>query len=493
MDLPALLPTELHYTAVASNDRILLNMLVKIQQDLIVFFEYACDDETWSGQHSDFMQEAMQWLTNQFFHDKLLMDLAQRISRAIQKHSHLLQSLIPNNLTIVYAEERSANVNSLLWGSSSEYLRTLIRQECRDKGKTILTFSHLTPDVFLPIEEFILTGQVKELWRKEERELMPILLKASEWEITGLIELVEDLLKRYITIKNVFETLLQSHREGWRRLREACMAFVNDLNKGVYLDSSISELCFEFLDFSDNALAIFEKLQQNINRLAVSRNLTEHPQFSKVVNSCPRMTCLDISRSEFFSERLTDIPSSLQELHVEKCPWLNNTNLRKLLEICPNLTKISLASNTQISYAGWSELQKLRFLQKLDISRCHQLSADEFKLILQACRSVTHLSLQECTKLTDQAFQELRNMAKLTDLDLSRCQISDKALIDLSTHCRHLVSLVLIRCSNITEKGIIETVKNTHLLQLLNISKCQVSETIFEKIKKIRPYLEVII
>src|ERR1700722_10709013 len=102
MDLPALLPNELKYTSVAVNNRILLNMLVKIQQDLILFFEYACEDETWSGQHSDFMREAIQWMTNQFFQDKLLMSFAQRASKAIQQHFHILGALVPQNLTIIY-------------------------------------------------------------------------------------------------------------------------------------------------------------------------------------------------------------------------------------------------------------------------------------------------------------------------------------------------------------------------------------------------------
>jgi F-box/leucine-rich repeat protein 2/20 len=491
MDLPSLLPTELRYTSVASNDRILLNMLMKIQQDLILFFEYACDDETWCGQHVDFMQGAIQWITNQFFQDKLLMSLAQRTSRAIQKHIRILGELIPNNLTINYGNEHSLEVNSLMWGASSEYLRVLIRQECRDKGKRILNLPHLSRDIFLSLEEFILTGQAKELWQKEEKELLPVLQKASEWEILGLVELIENLLKNSITSNNVFEKLLLAQKKKWPHLKEAGMTFINNLNKGVYLDTSLSELCFEFLNFNDSALAIFERLRLEISCLVISRNLTEHFQFTKVINNCPRMICLDISRSESFSERLRDIPSSLAELHVEECAWLNNVNLGKLLEICPNLTKISLANNTQISYIGWSELQKIHHLQKLDISRCRQLTDDDFKLVLQACRSITHLNLQQCTKLTEFAFYELgRNMPKLIHLDLSRSQISDRALIDLSVRCPYLESLILTGCQNLTDRGIMETIKNTKWLRKLNVAKCSISQEIVEKIKKSIPICE---
>ncbi|MFQ5729646.1 MAG: hypothetical protein ACE5GN_04735, partial [Waddliaceae bacterium] len=86
MELPALLPEELHYTSVAENDKNLLNMLVKIPEDLVVFFEYACGDETWSELHHNFMQEVIRWMTWQFFQDRLLMKTAQRATLSIREH-----------------------------------------------------------------------------------------------------------------------------------------------------------------------------------------------------------------------------------------------------------------------------------------------------------------------------------------------------------------------------------------------------------------------
>src|SRR5262245_29228513 len=135
MELPALLPQELTYTSVATTDKILLHMLEKIPHDFIIFFEYACADETWSGNHHEFMRNAIQWLTQQFFQDQLLMVFAQKAAQAIREHIHNLESAIYNNLTINYGSGNSTSVSSLLWGSSSEYLRTLIRREGRDRGK----------------------------------------------------------------------------------------------------------------------------------------------------------------------------------------------------------------------------------------------------------------------------------------------------------------------------------------------------------------------
>lgn len=493
MELPILLPKDLDYVGIATDDRILLNLLVKIPQDLNIFFQYACDDETWSSKHTYFMKNILLWLTDQFFQDRWLWSFAQSAAQSIREHIHILEPLLPLNLTILYDKGRSAQVNSLLWGTGSDYLHTLIRQECRDKKKTILEVPELPEDVFPVIQEYLNSGNVKELWRKREPELIPILSIATEWGLSGLMELTEDILKKYMTLNNVCDRLIDSHENKWIHLRNACIEFINELNAGVHLDPEASEFSFEFLDFREKALSYFEKLREHIERLVISRNLTENPEFSTVIHQCPRMKCLDISRSESFSDRFVDIPNTLEDLDVDKCAWLSNANIAKLLEICPNLTKISLASNTQITYSGWSALQKLRHLQSLDISRCFQITDEEFKLIMQASRMVTHLHVQECTKLTDQAFYELgRNMPKLTDLDLSRCNISDVALSSLVAHCRQLVTLTLVRCPKLTDRGIAEAARNAPFLQVLNITKCSMTPDTLDEIKKLRPYLTVI-
>ncbi|NGX43813.1 MAG: hypothetical protein K940chlam7_02118 [Chlamydiae bacterium] len=492
MDLPALLPEELQYTSVAESDKNLFNMVVKIPQDFFVFFDYACGDETWSEAHASFMRESIQWLTDQFFQDKLLMENAQSVVSSLREHDHVLRPYIPKNLTFSI-DGTDIEINSLLWGGSSETLRQMIREGCRDKDTKKLELEGVSAEVFPHVEEFITTGNVKELWRKNQEEVLEVLRQAAEWGLIELRYLCEDILRRYITRGNVIDTLILAHEERWQIFKEACMEFVNGLDVGVRLETATPEtLSLEFKNFQEDALKIFESLQHHLTHLVCGYTLTEQEPFSDVINRCPNLICLDISNSHSFSDRLVDIPETLEELNVSKCSWLTNKNFPKLTEICPNLSKISLASNSQINYSGWGVLRKWECLAKLDISRCRQIGDDDFKVILRACGNATHLTLEQCLGLTDNAFFELaQSISKLTDLDVSRCHISDGPLIDIATRCKQLTTLNCSRCSSLTETGIVQVVRNASNLRSLDITRCSVSPMGLAKIKQIRPYLKV--
>lgn len=493
MDLPALLPKELKYTSVAETNRNLFNILIKNPQDFIVFFEYATDDETWSEKHSEFMTEAIQWMTNRYFQDKFMVEMAHRAIAKIREHYYILDPFVPKNLTFLLNGSKN-EVSSLMWGGSSEYLRNMIRQECRDRNTKTLELEDVTPEVFDQVEEYIKTGDVKGLLSKEKDEILDVLHQATEWGLLGLMELCQGNIKKYISRSNVIEILIEAHDERWQLLKDFCIDFINDLDVGVQLDKTSQEiLAMEFLNFREDAMEIFEAMRFNITHLICGHNLTDEAGFSDVINRCPSMVCLDISRTRSFTDRLLDIPDPLEELDISKCEWLTNKNFKKMIEICPNLIKILLASNAQLNYSTWAMLKDLRRLEKLDISRCYQIKDVDFKLILQACRNVTHFYLEECTGLSDNAFLELgKNIPNLTDLDASRTNISDSGLIDLMMRCKHLITLRVNHCTNFTRKGILDAVHNAPNLKILDITKCGTTEETLTKIKKARPFLELI-
>lgn len=495
MDLPALLPKELEFVAKVENDRGLYSLLVKNPQELTSFFEAAADDETWSGEHASFMKEAIQWMTNQFFQDRLSVDLAAGAAAKIREHIHILEPMIANNLKIILnGKEIPYEASGLLWGSSSEYLRNMIRQECRDKNKRELRFEGVSQEVFDQIVEYVNTGTVADLWRKDKGEVTEVLAQAAEWGLKGLAELSQDILRRYITRGNVIEMLLQAHEEKWSLLRDSCIDFVNALDIGAKFDKGDPDsLFFEFVDFSPDALEIFEAIRFNITHLICGKDLTDKPPFSDVINRCPNMVCLDISGTNEFTDRLLDIPNTLEELDVSKCEWLNQKTLKMLVQICPNLVKIRLASNSHIKYSTWGILKDFKRLEKLDISRCTQIKDEDFKIILQAARGASHFYLDECTGLTDNAFFDLgKNIPKLTDLDVSRTNITNSGLIDLTMRCKQLITLKASRCPNLSDKGVLEAVENAPKLKMLEIIKLKEGQSVQKALKEARPYLEVV-
>ncbi len=493
MDLPISLPKELMYAGKAVSADELLNLLLSHSPDIIPFFEVAADDEIWRSKHSTFMQSAIEVLTRQYYEDKLKIDLSRRLARAIQEHFDVLKSDIPRDLIARYNGSEQ-KINSLLWGAGSSWLHTLIRSECIERNKTVLVLGDVLPDVFHRIEEYIETGTVSDLWRQEPEDIFKVLDQASRWGIVGLVAFCEDNLKHYITTENAVTYLLKAHEAQWPNLRQESMNFINALDVGIFFDQvSISQLSFEFLTFSEDALEIFEQFRFHITHLVCGHNLIDLPTFSDIITRCPKLVYLDISRTNTFSERLFDIPSDLSELNISKCGWLNPKTMRKMFEICPHLTALSLASNTQLDYSCWGLMRQLNQLKKLNLSRCYQINDQDFRVILQACHDVTNFYLQGCIGLTDLAFFELAKVApKVAEIDISRCNIYDGALVDLSVRCKQLVSLDLTRCTTISDRGVIETVRNAANLQTLNISMCKLPPETIQKIREIRPFLNVI-
>jgi F-box and leucine-rich repeat protein 2/20 len=493
MELPAFLPEKLNYTANAESARALYEKLSSNASDFVLFFESAANDETWSERHSAFMQLALHWFTNQFFDDKLSSDSAKQVARSVQAHDSIIGSWVPVNLTICL-KETEIPANSLLWGTSSEWMRQRIRQECRDKNQMTLAFKEVSYPVFEQIDEFIRTGQVKNLWRKEQTEIVEVLRQADEWGLALLVQNCEEILSRYIDDSNVIDQLIQSHEEQWPLLRSSCIDLINQREVGVRFEHSpIEELAFVFMDFRDSAMEIFERVRFLITHLSCGHHLVNDPLFTEVVNRCPLLSCLSISESEMYSERLLDIPGNLEGLDLSKCGWLNHKNLRLILENCPQLISLSLASNSQLNYTAWGLLKLLKNLIKLNISNCHQVNDQDLRVILQACREVTHFDLSRCAGLSDLSFYELaKHVPRLTDLNLSRCNIYDGGLIDIATRCQKLIALNINRCTTLSDKGVVESIRNAPNLQMLNVSGCGFSETLLQKIKQIRPYLLVV-
>lgn len=58
--------------------------------------------------------------------------------------------------------------------------------------------------------------------------------------------------------------------------------------------------------------------------------------------------------------------------------------------------------------------------------------------------------------------------------------------------CKHLITLKITRCSNLTAKGILEAANNAPNLKLLDITKCDTTEETLKKIKEARPFLELV-
>jgi hypothetical protein len=503
MQLPAFLPNQFAHYSRANGDAQLFEQLVQQPSDLIIFFEYACDHETWSDDHAAFMRSAIQWMTTEFFNSRLSLESANAAVKAMQKHRVFLDPYIIQDIFVSAGTQRVA-VNSMFAGVSSESIRQFIRSQCFEKGREELVLLDLPPEMLAPVVEFMNTGTIATIWRHSREDLYIFLRLAMKWNLQGIATLCQETLKRYIDANNVIEILLMAQDNGWIYLEKHCCAFINSQDWGLKCHSLQREkediltresrlLALEFLEFNENSLGIFERIKLHITHLICSGYLTGDSIFGKVVRSCPRLLALDISRSRSFGDYLAETPPHLEELDISQCGWLRNGMLKQIIAICPNLRKLSLTSNVEISTSDWSELLKLKQLISLDIARCYQIRDEQFNLILKACPRIADLSIADCHQLTNKAFFLIAHiLPQLVILNASRCHISDGLLQEIAVHCTHLRRLVIERCPEISERGIFQLVQQAPALHELDIKHCPISQTMIDRIRAIRPQLRLL-
>ena len=349
MLMPSLLPDKLQFCEKATSQIDLFEMLVRRPPDLILFLETACGDERWASSNPEFMQKAVVWAHTQFFQDHLMMEFADRLAKAFRMHPSAVKSHLPLNVTIKL-KDKDIPINTLLYGSSSEYLHEMIRLECRDRRAKNLYLKDYNYDMFSVVDEYIQTGKPDNVFVKDKDTVVKILEVALVWDLQELSQACQTFLKKWISRDNVFDTLLTAHKNGWYNLRGDCFEYINFLSLDMrFVDSPPERLAFEFIRFSENSLDVFNKFRTVITDLICSGTTTEDEQFSKVVNKCPKLICLDISYSKNFTDYLKDIPAELEELVLSACNWLNNDKLIQLLQICANLTKLVLQSAVGIN------------------------------------------------------------------------------------------------------------------------------------------------
>lgn len=493
MDLPAPLPENLRRYEKFDDILLLLKELIAHPAEFLPFFISACGDETWTDAHSEFAKEANAVMTHYFIENRLPPNELHQVIRALQRHYAIQKAYIPHDVTFI-VENEAVQGNAMLFGACCDHFNNAIRHVYTRKAENVIELPNVTSDVFKRINEYVCTGTVDALWRMEPDSLLNLLRQASIWQIPELMHGCQQVLKQYVETNNAFDLLVMSTKGNWIELKRHVCEFINEQGWGIRVgDRGTDTLAFEFLDFKEKTMEKFSLLQPYITHLIVSQTLTEESGFSEVVNQCPRMISLDISRSAHYTERLLDIPRTLQQLDISQCLWLTRDILKELFAICPNLDKLTINNDGQLSFLEWGELSSLKRLTFLDISRCNQLTDDDFKVILQACKGIKELVMVECKTLTDRAFYDIaRVLTDLKVLNISRCSLYDAALIELAIRLRSLAVLDVTRCDHLTPKGLAEAARHATALRTFIISQCKIHPDAVEQLRLKNPYVTIV-
>jgi hypothetical protein len=431
-------------------------------------------------------------VTIQFFQDRLGFEPVHHLVKVIRNHYPILKEFIPKNISVKLIDN-DFNISSLMYSAYNQLFKEIIKRECRDTKKMNLKID-LNYYIFSIIDEFICQGTTQRLTQMKKLDVVQVLKFAQKWEIEELSLICQHILKAFLSAESAVPMLLEAHLNGWSKLKEECCQFINHFRWGVQLSAPAGDqLACEFTEFTDNGLDLFDKIKAYITRLVCRRKVSEEAAFAKIVKSCPRLDCLDLSLSYSLPPAFKEVPKMLPELDLSSCAWLNEESLKSICQSCQNLKSLVLTSNTQLSFEVWGTFRKLIHLRYLILDRCNQIGDEEIKLILQACPGLNTLSLDECRHITDAGFILIpRYAARIVSLNLSRCGISDEGLIEMISHMINLTQLNLTRCDHLTERGIQEAVRLASSLREVNLTKCNIPPKMVSEIRSKRPSLKII-
>lgn len=484
MEFPSLLPKELSLYFDNKSEETLFASLVKHSDDLVLFFENAVDDETWTSNHEVLVAKLLEWLTQQAYLDHLSSSNYKITAHAIKKHHLILKTLLPENILIKF-KDAEVSFNGLLLAAASDFFRQLLIQ-ASIKDSTELSFPQMTLYEFSPISSFLCTENVPDLLTRGSEEIIELIKRANAWELTDLSVVSEHTLKKYINAENAFEMLARAKHEYWPHFAQHCIDFINQRDWQFKLSiPSHERLTFEFLNFHERTLNFFEELRPLITDIICSENLIEESQFGLILKECPNLFALNISRTNVFSNQLQEIPASLQALDLSECSWISKDSLKIIMSYCSSLKKLSLQKNIHLNYIFWGELVRFKTIRVLNLANCDQLHDEDLSIILRGLSMLTQISVSGCKKISERGFLELaKDLRKLVKLNVSYTNLSDTALVEIISSCQNLTDLDISGCIQLTEKGILAAIKNGLSLQHLNIAHCHVPSESIQVIAK---------
>jgi uncharacterized protein YjbI with pentapeptide repeats len=215
---------------------------------------------------------------------------------------------------------------------------------------------------------------------------------------------------------------------------------------------------------------------ENLTRISIAgcQNFTDH-YLKMLIARCPNLQEVNLNKTNitgavFDSEAVKH--EKLNTILLSWCRRLEDENLKRWIEKCPNLKKIILSHTTITGAAFDSEAIKLEHLTEIDISGCENFTDDNLKILIEKCSKLQKIILSHTT-ITGAAFDS--NAIKFeyfTEINISSCpNINDYVVKMLIERC---LSLQNIRLEDLNITGSAfdsEDVQLEHLTEI-SLSRC---------------------
>ncbi|KAK4274438.1 hypothetical protein QN277_017656 [Acacia crassicarpa] len=234
---------------------------------------------------------------------------------------------------------------------------------------------------------------------------------------------------------------------------------------------------------SDNGLLSFAKAALSLESLQLEEcHRITQLGFLGVINCSTGLKALALVSCFGFKDLNLRLPQvspckSLQSLTICNCPGFGDSTLALVGKLCPQLQHVELSRLEGVTDAGLLPLIQCSEagLVKVNLSGCINLT-DKVVLSLTNKHGWTleMLNLDGCKRIGDAGLIAIaRNCPLLSDLDISKCAITDAGIAALgSADQLNLRVLSLAGCSLVSDKSLSSLTKLGQTLLGLNIQQC---------------------
>lgn len=174
--------------------------------------------------------------------------------------------------------------------------------------------------------------------------------------------------------------------------------------------------------------------------------------------------------------------AGLEELDLTHCPRITDRSATQLFDRCPQLKTLSLGGCWEVSDTSFSRIKLQVNLEHLDVA-VSSIGNAGLQALKGTCKKLKYLNLEGCANITDEAFLDDTPFGEhLETLNLAGCSnitargiiglfldqisapeslrtlhlpqtLTDGAFIFITNQLRHVVSLNIESCTELTEKA----------------------------------------
>ncbi|CAN8287842.1 unnamed protein product [Cochlearia groenlandica] len=234
---------------------------------------------------------------------------------------------------------------------------------------------------------------------------------------------------------------------------------------------------------SDNGLVSFAKASLSLESLHLEEchRVTQFGLFGSLLNCPEKLKAFTLVNCLGIKDLTTGLPSSsprvnaLRSLSIRNCPGFGDANLAAIGKLCPKLEDIDLYGLKGITDSGFLHLLQ-NTLVKVNFTGCSNVT-DNVVSAISARNGWTLevLNIEGCSKISDASLVSIaENCQILSDLDLSKCSITDSGVHALACSDKlKLQILSLSGCSMVTDKSLPAMVRLGSTLLGLNLQQCR--------------------